>query len=249
MQENQNIQVQEILKSVGYPTDILVLDFESYFDQDYSLSKMSTIEYICDSRFDFTGIGWKILAFSPSESNFVFKPYIGNLINVFKNYYGKNLEGITVVAKNCKFDMTILSTKFGIIPPYIIDIDDLLRHYDARMSHKMRDVAPMFGLQAKGDTMQFKGLHYEEMDDETKKHLAEYCSNDVEIEMSLFKILLPQITNPKVEIPIMRHTLQLYLEPKFKFDMPDAYLLAAQMQEELDQAMQKVEWVQEYAAN
>ena len=39
---------QEVLQSVSYPIECVVLDFESYFDVDYSLSKISTIEYITD---------------------------------------------------------------------------------------------------------------------------------------------------------------------------------------------------------
>lgn len=225
---------QEVLKSVGHPEEVLIIDFETYFDQEYSLSKMSTIEYIQDPRFEFTGCGFATLPFGQFDGPvFTVKPDLEWYIKLLQEQYGKNLERVTVIAKNAKFDMAILAIKFRIIPPYIIDIDDLLRHYDARMSHRMKDVTKMFGLQSKGDTNQFKGLHYEEMDTETRKKLKNYSKNDVEIESSLFTILLPKITNPVVEIPIARHTLDLYLRPHFKFDMPGAYLLAGQMQQEL----------------
>jgi len=221
---------QEILKSVGYPEEVLIIDFETYFDSDYNLSKMSTIEYICDPRFEFTGLG--VAAEPEFEPQFL-------IPNEIRSYCDSVDWGIvTVVAKNCKFDITILTVKFGIIPPFIIDIDDLLRHYDARMSHKMKDVAPMFGLQPKGDTNQFKGLHYEEMDKDTKSNLRAYSTTDVEIETALFKILLPKITNPTVELPVARHTLDLYLRPCIQFDMPGAYLLAGQMQEELQKIIE-----------
>ena len=48
---------QDILNQIGYPTNILCLDFETYFDTEYSLKKMSTIEYINDPRFELTGLG------------------------------------------------------------------------------------------------------------------------------------------------------------------------------------------------
>jgi len=236
---------QEILKSVGYPPEVLVLDFETYFDKEYSLSKMSTIEYVRDPRFDFTGlgIGW----LNDNAPEFHFKPAISFVIRDLQDHYRENLEQITVVAKNCKFDITILSTKFGIIPPYIIDIDDLLRYYDARMSHHMKDVAPMFGLQPKGDTKQFKGLHYEEMDKDTKSNLKDYGLFDISIESGLFKILLPKITNPTIELLIARHTLDLYLRPHFAFDFKKAGRLEVNMQIELEKVLEKVSWVQAYA--
>lgn len=225
---------QEILKSVAYPEKVLILDWETYFDQDYTLSKMSTIEYIQDPRFVFTGLGFGYSCdnFKP---NFIYPLDISQWIKTMQiRVFGKNFEQITIVAKNCKFDITILATKFGIIPPYIVDIDDLLRHYDARMSHKMKDVTQMFGLQSKGNTNQFKGLHYEEMDAVLRRNLAEYCKNDVEIETALFKILVPKITNQTVEIPIARHTLDLYLRPRIQFDFKKAGELKAKMQTELE---------------
>lgn len=220
---------QEILKSVGYPTEVLLIDFETYYDTEYSLSKMSTIEYICDPQFEFTGMGYFSSNVVTPEALFCNKDYLPEFIKDLQDVFGQNLEQVTVVAKNCKFDITILAVKFGIIPPFIIDIDDLLRHYDARMSHRMKDVTSMFGLKPKGKTVKFKGLHYEDMDDETKAALAEYCINDVEIESSLFSILLPLITNPAVEIPVARHTLDLYLRPRFRFDFDKAKKLKATM--------------------
>ena len=224
---------KEVLKLIGYPEKVLIIDFETFYDQDYSLGKkMSTIEYITDPRFDFTGVGTAespdfVPRFCPKSQDYLVLIY--DHIACLQNAYGLNLERCTVVAKNCKFDITILAEKFGIIPPYVIDIDDLLRHYDARMSHRMKDVTKMFGLQPKGKTVQFKGLHYEDMDDETKAALVEYCINDVEIENSLFQILLPMVTNPEIEIPVARHTLDLYLKPKIKFDFEKATDLKLKM--------------------
>ena len=40
--------------------DIVVLDFETYYDREYSLSKITTEEYVRDSRFETIGVGIKI---------------------------------------------------------------------------------------------------------------------------------------------------------------------------------------------
>ncbi len=232
---------QQILESISWPTDVLVIDFETYFDQEYSLGKMSTIEFIMDDRFEFTGIGWWLLDVIAPLSNELSEPCffgehsVEDTIRLFQNQFGQNFEKVTVVAQNCKFDITILVEKFGINPPYVIDTLDLLRSYDARMSHKMKDVAPMFGLQPKGDTSQFKGLHYEDMDAETKIALEEYCKNDIDIEANLFRILLPLLSNPEIEIPVARHTLGMYLQPNFSFDFKKARSLKLQMAVELEQ--------------
>ena len=217
--------VPEILNSVGYPEEVLVIDFESYFDQNYTLSKLSTIEYITDERFDFTGVGTEY----NGSHQFYPKPQLASWFKMLQGQFGTNLERVTCVAKNCKYDITVLSVKFGTIPPYIIDVDDLLRHFDSRMSHKMKDVTSLFGLQSKGDTKQFKGFHYEEMDAEMREALSTYCLNDIDIEVKLFEKLLPMMTCHELEIPSARSNLQLYLKPHLTFDFDKAADLKLQM--------------------
>ena len=39
---------------------IITIDFETYYDKDYSLSKMTTEEYINDPRFEVIGVGMKV---------------------------------------------------------------------------------------------------------------------------------------------------------------------------------------------
>ena len=47
----------KVLKDKGWPTDVLLIDFETYFDQDYTLDKMTTEEYCRDPRFEVHGFG------------------------------------------------------------------------------------------------------------------------------------------------------------------------------------------------
>jgi len=39
--------------------DLITLDFETYYDRDYSLSKLTTEAYVRDSRFEVVGVGIK----------------------------------------------------------------------------------------------------------------------------------------------------------------------------------------------
>lgn len=221
---------QDILKQIGYPTDILCLDFESFFSTDYSLKKLSTIEYINDPRFEFTGLGvgdeiWDGRFYEPDE--------IEDCLNQI------DWSNIIVIVQNARFDITILQEKFGIIPPYILDIKDLASHYDARMSHKLADLAKTFRLKHKGDTNQFKGLHYDTMTSEQRKALQEYTINDVDIEMQLFKILLPKLSNPVTEVQLMRHTLDLWLHKRLKLDVPMATQLKTNMRTKMAKSIKE----------
>ena len=232
---------QDILKQIDYPIDILCLDFETYFDTEYSLKKMSTIEYINDPRFELTGLGLYISFMENDTPDFYdvswpkfFRPdKIDEAFSDCQSISGEHFDKHTVIVQQARFDITILQTKFGIVPKYIIDLKDLASHYDARMSHRLADMAKLFGLKHKGDTMQFKGLHWDTMTEEQRKDLAEYTINDVEIETDLFKILLPKLTNPVIESQLMRHTIDLWLHKRFAVDIKSATKLKTKMRTQM----------------
>ena len=163
-----------------------------------------------------------------------FTPFPDGMIESLQHNYGKNLEQCVIVAKNCKFDITVLVQKFGINPPYVIDIDDLARFYDSRIRHDLKSLAKLFGLKPKGDTMQFKGLHWADMTPEQKLAHEGYCKNDIDREVELFKILLPMMSIPEIELPYARHNLNLYLIPRLKLNFFKAIDLEINMGKLLD---------------
>jgi len=240
---------KEVLQLVEYPSEVLVLDFETYFDQHYGFEKMSTIEYIQHRLFEFTGVGFQILnnvVAGDSPPVFVFKPDVAAAIQTLQKNCGQDFDSVTVVAHNCKFDVTILKEKFGINPPYVIDIKDLAKHYDSRMSSKLKDLAKMFGakipgLKPKGDTMRFKGLHYEDMDTIQKEALKVYGLTDITDEAALFKILLPLLSCPITELKLARHTLDLFLNPRISFDFRMSTELCTKMEAELDNIVKQTD--------
>jgi hypothetical protein len=221
------------VRAAGYPDELLMVDFESYFSVDYTLTKMSTIEYIMHDEFEFTGVGWGA---SPNW-HACFQFDVAKAIAGLQTRYGNNLERVTVVFKNAKFDATILVEKFGIECPYIIDIDDIARHYDSKMSHRLADLCTLFKVGNKGDTMQFKGLHLYDMDQQQLDALEEYCKNDIRKQARVFEILMEFLTWPEMEIPIARHTLGLYLEPRLHFDFKLGEELLGKMQSLLEEIM------------
>lgn len=69
-----------VLKECGFPGDVLVLDFETYFAPDFRMAGtgdgLSTIEYIEDPRFEILGLAWlhmqAALPFRDYEANTAF---------------------------------------------------------------------------------------------------------------------------------------------------------------------------------
>ena len=65
-------------------TDI-VLDFETYYDADFTLTKLTTMEYVLDPRFEVIGMSVKI---GSGEANW----YTGNI-----KYLGLILAGSILI--------------------------------------------------------------------------------------------------------------------------------------------------------
>jgi hypothetical protein len=242
------------LEAAGFPTIVLVIDFESYYGDDLTLDitkkgGVSIVEYVAHSDFELTGCGFGYI----NQSNGRVTPWFNTpdaiepMLRDMQKQFGKNLERITVVAKNCKFDMLILAEKFGIYPKYTIDCDDLTRTFDSRMKKGMEEAAPVFKIGYKGDTSQFKNLHYADiikqglLDD-----LETYTLNDIVIEQQWIIKLLPIVDNPHIELPLAAHTLKLYTRPRLDFDFELCNKLIADMSVEIENTLRDVApWVME----
>jgi len=242
----------EQLEAAGFPTKVLVIDFESYYGDDLTLDTtkkggVSIVEYVTHADFELTGCGFGEM--TPQHGRckpwFVTGPDVEAELRKLCKLYGKNLEDVTVVAKNCKFDMLILAVKFGILPPYTVDCDDLTRTFDSRMKKGMKDAAPVFGIGIKGETAQFKNLHYQEIIDKgLHPALETYTLNDIDIEQQWIEKLLPIVDNPHIELPLAAHTLQLYTRPRLTFDFNLCESLVADMQEEIERSLRDITpWV------
>jgi len=214
----------------NWPNDFLLIDFETYFDKEYSLSKLSTINYIKDEKFEPICIGY----YHDGHTFVDFNP--DAWIRVNKKLYGDNFENVTVIAKNVKFDISILTEHYGVWPPYVIDVQDLTHMWDARMKHSLAKVAKMFKLNPKGDTKQFMGLHRQDfLDDYSQQEkMRKYCKNDVKLEWQLFQMLfnqlLPQHDYYNFELQVAKHTLDMYINKSFKLDLVGAYELKEKME-------------------
>jgi len=225
--------VQQILESAGFPAEVIVLDFETYFDKDYTFNKSSTVEFVMDSRFEVMGLGYEFVDrgvrdfLTPDE----IRPFIQTLPG---NQY-------TMVAQNAPFDLLVLRERYGVTPKYTVDILDLARHLDARDRHDLDHLARKYHAPTpKGDTMQFQGLHWANMTETQRGNLRDYCLNDVDIEVYLFKTLLPRITRPEIELRLAAQTLRQYLVPRIKVDTDLGGRLIAGMQAKLQKPVDAV---------
>ncbi len=225
---------KDILAEAGFPTTAIVLDFESYWTAEYSLKKMSAVEYVMDPRFEVTGLGLWDGAWSFGEGPEFIEP-----VDVEWQLALIDWENTTIVGQNLFFDALILHEHYGITPKYTVDLIDLDRMWDARAPHSLEKMAPRWGLtKPKGDTKQFLGYHADDMPPDVYEKFVEYTLTDIELESDLFQKIMPiVVSRPEVEIPVAAHTLKMFLNTKFKVDMEQGKRLQTRMQLEMARAV------------
>lgn len=253
------------LKDAGYPTTVVVIDFETYFDDVVSMrgDKLSTIEYVQHPDFEILGCS-TFTAYAPFLDPDKFTRWWGGeggveqMIEHLQREYGPNLERCTVVAQNARFESTVLAWHFGIWPPYSIDTLGLARHWSSRRNNDLGNLCKVEGLTHKGDTSEFKGwtnrsrfikpkgrkkgpklpLQAPRMTPEQQRKLADYANNDVAREWELFTIYLPRLSNFVTELRVMHHTLELFSKPTFHVDEALAEDIKTKMLAEIDKAVE-----------
>lgn len=159
-----------VLKDAGFPTVVVVLDFETYFDSDYSMrgnDGLTTLEYIQDSRFEILELSHLTMnaegPFADYESRTlseVGEEAVAKHLRYLQVLYGDDLSGCTIVMQNAPFDASILAWRYGIYPRFIVDTLSLARAWNARTRNGLEFLCKQFGLPEKGDTMEFTGLSF-----------------------------------------------------------------------------------------
>lgn len=236
-----------VLKRCGWPTDVVVLDYETYFDAKYKMGKegLATICYIEDPKFEEQGVASLIIKSERSTTPraATFWPNVEEELAWLQTRYGRNLERATVVWFNGRFDGTILARKHEIDPPYCVDVRDLSKHLDARNTHNLKDCCARWGVPPKGETIAFLGKRWSTMSAEERVAYAGYACRDAESEADLFCLLLPKLTRPEVELPLSVHTLKLFTQPALAFDFTLADELSRKMDGEIEGILESVSWV------
>ena len=189
---------------------LVSLDFETYYDQDYTLSKLSTSEYIRDQRFKAQMLGIKV---GNGKTRIIPAAKI-------RAELGKiNWATHSLLCHNTQFDGFILSHHYGIHPAYLYDSLSMARGLHSNDIGAGLDEVSVFyggGGKIEGSLEKTKGvLNWD------KKLFAEtaiYCANDVDEMVRVFKLMLPKM--PADEMDLIDLTCRMFCSPVLKVDIP-----------------------------
>lgn len=187
--------------------DLITLDFETYFDTNYSLSKMSTEAYIRDPQFKVHGVGIKV-----GENPAIWVPEEECVLAL----EALDIPNSAVLAHHAQFDGFILAEHYNLRPKIWFDTLSMGRAIvGAEVGGSLKKLTEHYGLGAKGDElMSVKGIR-----DLTKYQstvLGEYCKNDVELTYKLFMAMQGEL--PKSELKLIDSIIRMFTEPMLRLD-------------------------------
>lgn len=191
--------------------NIITLDFETFYDRAFSLSKMTTEEYIRDELFEVIGVAVKV---GDGETQW----FSGTVKKTSEFLDQFDWANSIAVAHNAMFDMAILNWHFDIRPKRIADTLSMLRALDGPdAGNSLAKAAERYGLGVKGDeVVNALGKGRLDFSPEELGRYAQYCINDVDLTYDLFNRIA--VGFPAIEFRLIDLTIRMFTEPVLELD-------------------------------
>ena len=195
---------------------VITLDFETFYDTGFSLSRLTTEEYIRSPQFQVIGFAMKINEGST-------KWYSGSHEELQAVLDEVDWDEAMLLAHNNLFDGAILSFIFNVKPKVLLDTLCMARAiHGVDAGGSLAKLAIRYNLGEKGtEVLDAKGKRLEDFEEHELHRYGMYCKNDVELTYKLFQQLSKGF--PFSELELIDLTLKMYTEPTLEVD--DALLI------------------------
>jgi hypothetical protein len=195
----------------------VTLDFETYYSQQFSLSRITTEEYVRNPQFEVIGVGIKI---DDGRCEWV----SGDRNEIKARLDQIDWANSALLCHNAMFDGAILSWYFGITPAYYFDTLCMARaKHGVDVSGSLANLVKMYGLGQKGtEVIDAVGKRRQDFSSADLAAYGNYCINDVNLTFKLFNVLLSDFF-PQEELDLIDMTLRMYTQPVLEVD--DALLV------------------------
>jgi len=190
--------------------DVITLDFETYYDVQVSLTKLTTMDYIKHDKFKVWGVGIKI---NHDDTEWFGEDEVEDAINNI------DWSNVNLVCHNTPFDGYILTQYYKKIPAYYTDTAAMCRGWFPGQSARLKDCAvrlfPNDETMRKGEELiNAKGIY--DLPPDIEEQIAGYCIQDVDLTYAIYNQLIK--TYPTSEMDIIDITTRMFCEPKLKID-------------------------------
>lgn len=192
------------------PEHFLCLDFETFYDADYTLRKLTTSDYVRDSRFETIGVG----IYDGDEKVW--------MENRDFQHWAKSVpwEKTGVLEHHAHFDGLILSHRYDIHPAVHFCTMSMARTFGIDGGVSLAALAEHFGVGHKGnEVLQAKGKHRRDFTQAEWLQYGEYCKNDCALTNAIFDKMVEQ-GFPEPELWLIDATVKMFTEPQLVLDEP-----------------------------
>ena len=190
---------------------LITLDFETYYDNKLSLSKMTTMDYVRHEKFKVWGVGIKI---NHEDAEWFGEDECEDALRAL------DWDDATLVCHNTPFDGYILTRYYGLVPKYYVDTAAMSRGLFPTQSARLKDVAircfPDDETMRKGEELaDAKGIY--DLDPELEESIAGYCIQDVNLTYWIYQHMMT-FGMPQSEMDLIDLTCRMFCEPKLTVD-------------------------------
>lgn len=196
----------------------LTLDFETYYDKEINLKKLTTQAYVMHPQME-------VLMVSAKFNEDPVQIIDGEQIPTF--FATVDWSNTAVIAHNAVFDGSILYWRYGVRPAMLIDTMSMAQALGVPTIAGSASLATCIRLlQEAGYAVPPKGTEVldalgKRRADFTPQQWAayrEYCKNDTDITWFLFKVLRQYLTDEEMRFQDI--ILRCYTEPRLTVDLP-----------------------------
>jgi DNA polymerase len=192
------------------------MDYETYYDKEYSLRKMTPVEYVLDPRFE--NILCAVREGHPSNR----PTYFVDGADFPRWVKDAKLETANVVTHNALFDMCVLAWRYNVVPRLMVDTLSVSR---AVLGHRLKslslaNVAKFLALGVKGgEVASVIGMSRDAIKAAGRwDSYANYSMNDADLCAGIYDRLVKSGIYPIHELLISDMVLRCAIQPKFMVD-------------------------------
>ena len=190
---------------------MITIDFETYYSREYSLTRLTTEEYVRDPQFQVIGVAVKVNS-EPAQW------FTGDMQETAEWLAQFDWANHFVLAHNAIFDAAILTWVFGQKPKAWLDTLSMARAmFGTTVGGSLAKLVEHFGLGAKGlEVHDARGLRREEFPVNQLAQYGEYCKNDVEL---TYKLYNEMSGFPTIEKRLIDITIRMFSDPLLELDV------------------------------
>lgn len=191
---------------------IITIDFETYYDKKYSLSKLTTEEYVRDERFE-------VIGFCIKQGDGEEEWHTGGFEDLKRILLSYNWKESFCLAHNTMFDAAILSWKFGVRPRGWLDTLSMARAlHGTEVGGSLKNLSDYYNIGQKGTEVEDAiGKRLIDFREDELARYAEYCKQDVRLTKKLFEVLSEGF--PAIEFRLIDLTINMFAQPVLDLDL------------------------------